>query len=81
MVGTRCDPEGFEPYHVHVFLLWLYGNSVPSATPRNDIVAKTARNAEIYRRYQAGESPSALAREYGISEQRIYVIVRKQRNH
>jgi len=31
----------------------------------------------FHQRYLAGESPSLLAREYGISEQWVFVIIRK----
>jgi Mor family transcriptional regulator len=56
----------------------LYGAMPPSASPvTNATPPKTDRNKEIYQRYLAGESPSLLAREYGISEQRIFVIIRK----
>jgi hypothetical protein len=69
-----------EPYHVQVLLGKLYGTTPPSVTPASSIIpTKSERNKEIFRRYQAGESPSLLAREYGISEQRFYVILRKQR--
>ena len=70
-----------EPYHVLVCLMWLYGDPLPSDKPLNRLIpAKTVRNGEIYRRYQSGESPTVLAREYKVSEQRIYVIVRRQRD-
>ena len=71
-------PEGYEPYHVHVFLILLYGTTPPSASPLTRATpAKTDHNKEMYQRYLAGESPSLLAREYGISEQRVFVIIRK----
>lgn len=58
--------------------MWLYGNIPPAAEPLKHLIpAKTDRNLEIYQRHQAGESPSLLAKEYGVSEQRIYVIVRR----
>jgi len=61
-----------------VFLTLLYGSMPPSASPvTKNTPPKTDRNRKIYQRYLAGESPSALAREYGISEQRIFVIIRK----
>jgi Mor family transcriptional regulator len=40
---------------------------------------KEDRNAEIYQRYLAGERAVDLAREYGMSLQRIYKIIRNQR--
>jgi Mor family transcriptional regulator len=61
-----------------VFLILLYGNIPPSSSPVTKITPpKTDRNKEIYQRYLADESPSALAREFGISEQRVFVIIRK----
>ena len=64
--------------HVHILLKWLYGNTRPAAEPLNRLIpAKADRNLEIYQRHLAGESPSLLAKEYGVSEQRIYVIVRQ----
>ena len=40
-------------------------------------MAITHRNAEIIRRYASGEGISELAREYGISPQRVFQIVKK----
>ena len=37
------------------------------------------RNAEILRRYEAGESQCALAREYGVTRQRVWAICRRER--
>jgi hypothetical protein len=67
-----------EPYHVHVFLILLYGNTPPSSSPiTNFTPPKTDRNLDIYQRYLVGESASELALEYSISEQRVFVIIRK----
>src|SRR5258706_3366108 len=75
---TSVARRATEPYHVHVFLVLLYGPMPPSTSPiTNAIPPKTDRNKEIYQRYLAGESPYVLAREYRISEQRIFVIIRK----
>jgi Mor family transcriptional regulator len=61
-----------------VFLVLLYGSRPTSSSPVTKTTPpKTDRNREIYQRYLAGESPSLLAREYGISEQRVFVIIRK----
>jgi Mor family transcriptional regulator len=49
----------------------LYGFSVPEQPQ--------SRNEIIRTRYQAGESQSDLAREYGITPQRVYQIVRGRR--
>lgn len=53
---------------VTVFLNCLYPDS------KRPTIAQ--RNATIRARYQAGERQAALAREYGISYQRIFQIVR-----
>jgi Mor family transcriptional regulator len=56
----------------------LYGNMPPPSSLVTIFTPpKTDRNKEIYQRYLADESPSALAREFGISEQRVFVIIRK----
>lgn len=39
---------------------------------------KTARNKELHRRYQAGESVCALASEFDITRQRVHQIVQKE---
>lgn len=43
--------------------------------PKAQRYLRAIRNAEIVRRYQAGESAAALAREYGIHENHIYALV------
>lgn len=40
---------------------------------------KRERNAEIYRRYLAGEDSVVLGRAYGLSDRRIRDIVEKER--
>jgi Mor transcription activator family len=42
-------------------------------------VKKSERNAEIRRRFAAGEGLSDLAREYGLTPQRVYQIVHGKR--
>ncbi len=75
MVGWATEPQ-----HVSVLLSLLYGATAPSAAPLNDFIPpKAERNREIYQRYLGGVSPAQLAREYGISEQRVYVIIRRER--
>ena len=39
---------------------------------------KTERNAEIYRRRVAGETPTVLGKAYDLSPSRIYKIFRAQ---
>ncbi len=41
--------------------------------------AKRERNAEIYRRYVAGEDSVVLARAYGLSDRRIRDIIEQER--
>lgn len=41
--------------------------------------AKRDRNAEIIRRYRAGESTIALAQEFGVSDRRIRRIIQRYR--
>jgi hypothetical protein len=67
-----------EPYHVHVFLVLLYGSAPTSNTPISHITPpKEDRNREIYQRYIDGARAVDLAAEYGISLQRVYVIIRR----
>ncbi len=40
---------------------------------------KRERNAEIYRRYMAGEDSVVLARAYGLSDRRIRDIIEHER--
>jgi len=63
-----------------VFLVLLYGSTQPSDIPISRLTPpKEERNREIYRRYIAGERAIDLAKEYSVSLQRIYVIIRKYR--
>jgi len=52
----------------------LYDAPFPE-TPQNDLPGKPDRNSEICARYSAGERVVDLAREFGISEQRVSEIV------
>ena len=36
---------------------------------------KTARNVKIFRRYQQGDRPTAIARDFKIGHSRVYKIV------
>jgi hypothetical protein len=55
----------------------LYDTPFPTE-PQNDLVpTQTERNAEIRTRYEHGEAVVDLAKEYGISEQRISQIVHR----
>ncbi len=56
---------------------WLYqGQPLPEAPINNLTPRKTDRNALILLRYSRGVTMSALAAEFGISEQRVHQILR-----
>jgi len=42
---------------------------------------KRERNAEIYRRYLAGEDSTVLAQVFGVSDRRIRTIIAHERKH
>ncbi len=42
---------------------------------------KRTRNAEIYRRYLAGQDSVALARAFGLSDRRVRSIIERQRRN
>ena len=56
----------------------LFFPDVPLPEVSDELLAD-GRNAIIYRRRMAGETPTPLAAEYGISPQRIDQIVKRQR--
>ena len=56
----------------------LYLGQAISTQPVTDLIPlEEVRNAEIYQRYAAGERAVELAEDYGISLQRIYVLIRR----
>ena len=58
----------------------LYPCSPPAQSPQSQSTPKKAdRNAEIRAQYAAGMSVPDLAREYGISKNRVYQILRGKR--
>ncbi|MEL7591661.1 MAG: helix-turn-helix domain-containing protein [Anaerolineaceae bacterium] len=58
----------------------LYPGSPPSPTSISPSTPKKVdRNAEIRARYAAGMSVPDLARQYGISKNRVYQILRGKR--
>lgn len=62
---------------VSFILRLLYINStLPTSPITRHIVAKQDRNQEIRERYASGETLAELAKDYGISEQRVHEIVR-----
>ena len=63
---------------VHRVLRQLYfGQELPTQPVTDLIPVEEKRNAEIYQRYVNGERTVDLAEEYGISLQRIYVLIRR----
>ncbi len=80
-------PEGLEDSSsasiekaVQRILRLLYaGMELPQEPLTDFIPPKEERNAEIYQRYLTGARAVDLAKEYGMSLQRIYVIIRNQK--
>ena len=63
---------------VYRVLRQLYLGQTISTQPVTDLVpTEEERNLEIYNRYVAGERAVDLAEDYGISLQRIYVLIRR----
>ena len=63
---------------VHRFLRQLYlGQAFPTQPITDLIPAEEDRNLEIYERYVAGEPAVDLAEDYGVSLQRVYVLIRR----
>jgi Mor family transcriptional regulator len=52
---------------------------LPTEAVTDSIPFAEERNKEIYRRYLASERATDLAREFGISLQLIYVLIRKMK--
>jgi hypothetical protein len=61
---------------MHVILRLIYGDN-PSEL---QIWEKLQRNAEIYRRYLAGEDSVVLGRVFGLGDRRIRDIIEHERN-
>lgn len=56
-------------------------SGTPLYVPKNFHPSIATRDVEIYRRYKHGLSNvSQLAREYGISDRRVWNIIRRQKN-
>ena len=63
---------------VHRVLHQLYLGQRFSTQPITDLIpTEEDRNLEIYNRYVAGERATHLAEDYGVSLQRIYVLIRR----
>ena len=65
---------------IQKILTRLYaGFSFPEKPINLSHVKKSERNAQIRARYANGEALSDLAREFGLSPQRVYQIVHRKR--
>ena len=63
---------------VHRVLHQLYVGQQQSTQPITDLIpTEEDRNLEIYKRYAAGERAADLPEDYGVSIQRIYVLIRR----
>ena len=63
---------------VHRVLRQLYFGQRFSAQPITDLIpTEENRNLEIYNRYPSGERAADLAEDYGVSLQRVYVLIRR----
>ena len=58
----------------------LYGTPFPEMPQTDRTPEEADRNAEIIARYAAGKTGASLALAFGISEQRVNQIVRRQRS-
>ena len=75
-----CTRRATGPYYVLALLSLLYGEAPTSGQPITRLIpAKVDRDLEIYLRYQAGSRVTDLANAFGVSVQRIYVVIRRQR--
>jgi Mor family transcriptional regulator len=56
----------------------LYFGQVLATHPVTDLIpVEEKRNAKIYQRYVNGEKATDLAKDYSVSIQRIYVLIRR----
>ncbi len=62
---------------IHVILRLIYGDN-PAELQTWE---KLLRNAEIYRRYEAGEDSVVLGRAFGLGDRRIRDIIEHERKH
>jgi hypothetical protein len=80
--GGYHDTSVFEQlrYAARGMMVELYAGIILPSRPISKITPpKHARNAEIRARHRAGESLSALADVFGISEQRVHQIAQGRR--
>ena len=73
---TACFDLWLAMFHI---LEMLYPTPFPTE-PQTEHIKTTDRNAEIIARYKTGETGANLAKEFGISEQRVNQIIRGKRN-
>lgn len=62
---------------MHVILRLIYGDTAAELQTWE----KLQRNAEIYRRYLAGEDSVVLGRAFGLGDRRICDIIEHKRKH
>ncbi len=60
---------------MHIILRLIYGDN-----PAELQTWEKLRNAEIYRRYEAGEDSVVLGRAFGLGDRRIGDIIEQERN-
>lgn len=60
----------------HLLSLLYKDKSLPLSPPSGKTQKKTTRNAEIRAKYAAGVSVPELAKEYRISKERVYQILK-----
>jgi Mor family transcriptional regulator len=83
--GTVPTPVGVTGLHsleaaIQTILTRLYaGFSFPAQPIARKSPKKTERNAQIRKRFAAGEGISDLGREFGLTPQRVYQIVHRRR--
>jgi hypothetical protein len=71
-----CSSASIEKAARRVLRLLYMGIELPSEPLTDYKPPKEDRNREIYQRYLEGARAVDLAAEYGISLQRVYVIIR-----
>jgi hypothetical protein len=80
--GGFHDTSVFEQlrYAARRMMIELYAGILLPSHPISKITpSKHARNAEIRARHHTGESLSALAEAFGVSEQRVHQIAQGRR--
>ena len=80
-LSSFSHPEGFQPWRVYKLpeaidcmirlIEWLYQDVIEPEPMVYQHYSPVERNAEIVRRYLAGESSAKLAHEFSISDRRV----------